>query len=76
APGAAAAAHRELFTYWTSLRRDGRLPGRRGLDPAAMKGLLPTVSLIDVQRRPLRNSYRMRLAGTELYTVYGGEITG
>jgi hypothetical protein len=39
-----------------------------------MKRLLPTVSLIDVIREP--RDYRLRLAGTGLYGVYGREITG
>ncbi len=70
----AARAHQEVFAYWSSLRRDGRLPGRADLRPHDLKRLLPTVSLIDVARDPL--DYRMRLAGTGLYTVYGHEITG
>lgn len=74
APGAAVRAHEELFAYWASLREGGRLPGRRQLDPAPIKRLLPTVSLIDVVREPLE--FRMRLAGTGLYGVYGREITG
>jgi hypothetical protein len=79
APGAAVRAHEELFAYWASLRDGARLPGRRHLDPAPIKRLLPTVSLIDVTRDsqgagPVE--FRMRLAGTGLYGVYGREITG
>ncbi|HEY8571666.1 PAS domain-containing protein [Phenylobacterium sp.] len=74
APAAAARAHEELFGYWASLRGGARLPSRRDLDPAAFKRLLPTVSLIDVRRDPV--DYRIRLAGTALYGVYGREITG
>jgi len=74
-PAAAIRAHEELFTYWTSLRDGARLPARRDLDPAGMKRLLPTVSLIDVARRDPMD-FRVRLAGTGLYGVYGGEITG
>src|SRR5512143_159329 len=73
APGAAVRAHEELFAYWTSLRKGARLPGRRHLDPAGIQRLLPTVSLIDVGEP---GEYRMRLAGTGLYGVYGREITG
>ena len=74
-PAAAIRAHEELFAYWASLRHGARLPGRRDLDPGGMKRLLPTVSLIDVARRdPL--DFRIRLADTGLYGVYGGEITG
>jgi hypothetical protein len=74
APAAAARAHEELFAYWASLRDGARLPGRRDVDPGGIKRLLPTVSLIDVVSDPL--DYRMRLAGTGLYGVYGREITG
>ncbi|MDB5461992.1 MAG: hypothetical protein JWP28_1309 [Phenylobacterium sp.] len=74
APAAAARAHEELFAYWASLRDGTLLPGRRQLDPGGIKRLLPTVSLIDVVREPL--DFRMRLAGTALYGVYGREITG
>src|SRR3954453_14190149 len=78
-PGAAVRAHEELFSYWTSLRSGARLPGRRDLDPAGIKRLLPTVSLIDVVGRPdgpAAPEFRMRLADTGLYGVYGREITG
>jgi hypothetical protein len=74
APAAAARAHEELFAYWASLRAAGRLPGRRDIDPAQFKRHLPTVSLIDVALEPL--DFRIRLAGTGLYGVFGGEITG
>jgi hypothetical protein len=74
AQATAARAHEELFAYWASRREAGRLPGRAGIHPAHFKRHLPTVSLIDVGREP--RSYRLRLAGTGLYGVYGREITG
>lgn len=67
-------SHEELFAYWTSLREGGRLPARAQINPGQFKRHLPTVSLIDVRRNP--RDYRLRLAGTGLYGVYGGEITG
>jgi hypothetical protein len=73
-PPSAVRFHEELFTYWASLRQGGSLPARAHLDPAAIKRHLPHVSLIDVRSGPGR--YRLRLAGTGLYGVYGGEITG
>ena len=78
APGAAVRAHEELFAYWASLRDGARLPGRAHLDPAGIKRLLPTVSLIEVKPdlQGAATDYRMRLAGTALYGVYGREITG
>lgn len=74
APSAAARAHEELFGYWAALRRGCGLPARRDLDPRDIKRLLPTVSLTEVLREPL--DFRIRLAGTGLYDVYGREITG
>jgi hypothetical protein len=75
APTAAIRAHEELFAYWSSLRADARVPPRQRLDPADMKRLLPTVSLIEVASGGV-DDYRVRLAGTGLYNVYGREITG
>ncbi len=75
AQAAGARAHEELFAYWASRREGGRLPCRASIHPSHFKRLLPTVSLIDVVRGPPR-SYRLRLAGTGLYPVYGREITG
>ena len=68
-------AHEELFAYWSRLRRPGALPGRADIDPAAIKRHLPLVTLTTVGAGSPRD-YRMRLAGTELWGVYGGEITG
>ena len=74
APVSAIRAHEELFSYWASRRQEGRLPGRACIHPDHFKRHLPTVSLIDVRRDP--RDYRLRLAGTGLYSVYGREITG
>ena len=73
-PATAVRAHEEMFAYWASRREGGRLPGRRSIHPAHFKRHLPTVSLIDVRHYP--RDYRLRLAGTGLYGVYGREITG
>lgn len=75
APASVARDHEELFAYWAKLRRQGALPGRQDIDPGGFKRLLPTISLIDVRPGNPRD-YRVRLAGTNLYTVYGREITG
>lgn len=81
ASATAARAHQEMFAYWASLRRGASLPSRVDLHPAGIKRMLPTVSLIDVKRDPNGAGdgaidYRLRLAGTGLYSVYGREITG
>jgi hypothetical protein len=74
ASAAAARAHEELYGYWAALKHGPRLPGRHDIHPRDFKRLLPTVSLIDVIGEPL--DFRLRLAGTGLYGVYGREITG
>jgi hypothetical protein len=74
APASAVRALEEMFAYWASLRRDGRLPARSDIDPNRFKRHLPTVSLIDV--RPHPTSFRVRLAGTALYGLHGRETTG
>ena len=73
-PVSAVRAHEEMFAYWASLRQGGRLPGRDAIHPQHFKRYLPTISLIDVSADP--RDYRLRLAGTGLYSVYGREITG
>ena len=73
-PATAVRAHEEIFAYWASRRQGARLPGRASIHPEDFKRHLPTISLIDVQREP--REYRLRLAGTGLYGVYGREITG
>ena len=73
-PVGAVRAHEEMFAYWASRREDGRLPGRAAIHPQHFKRHLPTISLIDLLSEP--RDYRLRLAGTGLYSVYGREITG
>lgn len=74
-PDAAIRAHEELYAYWNSLRGDGAAPLRQRLNPADIKRLLPTISLTEVVPGP-EPDFRIRLAGTGLYNVYGREITG
>ena len=64
----------ELYDYWLKKTRGRKMPGRADISPCHIPRLLPHVSLIDVEHNPPR--YRVRLAGTRLYDVYGREITG
>ena len=78
-PAAAMRAHEELIGYWRRQRTPagGRLPARAHINPAEFKRHLPAVSLTDVRRDADGwLDYRLRLAGTDLFTVYGQEITG
>ncbi|WP_367891426.1 PAS domain-containing protein [Asticcacaulis sp. ZE23SCel15] len=76
--------HEDIFRYWKGLRKPGRLPARADIDPCALRKLLPTISLIDVSDSYPANgqhvlppeAFRQRLAGTELFSAYGTEITG
>lgn len=74
-PEAAIRAHEELFSYWASLRGEAPAPARSRLDPRDITRLLPTVSLTEVLPGEAVD-FRIRLAGTALYNVYGREITG
>ncbi len=73
-PVGAVRAHEEMFAYWASRRQGALLPSRANIHPDHFKRHLPTISLIDVFGQP--RDYRLRLAGTGLYGVYGREITG
>jgi len=66
-------AQEALYAYWAGLRRDGRLPSRADIRPSDIKSFLPMLSLTEVAGE---NRFRIRLAGTGLFGVYGTEITG
>ena len=71
--------HEEIFRYWKSLKKRAHLPARADLDPAQIRRRLPTISLVDVLEPTDGHNpraYRQRLAGTELFSIYGKEITG
>ena len=63
-----------LYDYWREQARGKTMPSRDEIHPGGFVRLLPTVSLIDVEREPKR--YRVRLAGTGLREVYQREMTG
>lgn len=75
AQAAAVRAHEEVFAYWASLKAGEAPPARQAVHPEGLKRLLPTISLLDVPEG-CDADYRVRLAGTGLYSVYGREITG
>lgn len=65
---------RQIFEYWNSKSRNGRLPSRGDINPCDFPRLLPLISLIDVD--PVHKRFRVRLAGTQLREHYGRDITG
>ena len=65
---------RQLFDYWMQLWDGDDWPDADAVRPSAIRRLLP--HLIIVESRPAPESARVRLAGSALWDVYGGEITG
>ena len=63
----------EAWRYWSSLRRDGRLPERAALDPGAMKLILGHSMVLD-RVRP--GSVRVRLGGRVPNALMGMETRG
>ena len=63
-----------LFDYWLSLRRGEGWPARRDIRCRDLWELLPNLLLMQV--RPLPEGVRVRLAGSDLWDIYGGELTG
>lgn len=65
---------RDLFHYWQGLWRGDRLPGRRDIDPADLRPILPYLFLVDVEPEPA--GLRFRLVGTALVTRLRHDPTG
>ncbi|HNB27032.1 MAG TPA: PAS domain-containing protein [Alphaproteobacteria bacterium] len=65
----------QLYTYW--LRRyseAGDIPARTQFDPVDLRGLLPNLFIVDVERNPQR--FRYRLVGTAVVEYNQLEFTG
>lgn len=59
----------KVLAYWQSkCGPGGRLPGRRDIDPLELRGLLPSIYLIDVLPD---ERFRIRLLGEAHVEVYG-----
>lgn len=66
---------REVHGYWVDRHpAPGVLPGRRHIDPAALKSHLPLIWLLDIQPDPFRARYRV--LGTRLVEIAGRDLTG
>ena len=65
-----------LYDYWSSLSRDGRLPGRRDIDPTAIPSLLSALILYDVVPGAAGPRFRVRLAGPTMVNMLGYEPRG
>jgi hypothetical protein len=67
-------ATRRLFEYWQSLLADGLPPPRSGIDPAAIKRILPFILLGDIEPAPFRVLFR--LIGTGVAAFSRQDFTG
>jgi hypothetical protein len=65
---------RQLFEYWQSKCRDGRLPRRADIDPGEIPRLMPNLMIVDIEHDPFRVRYR--LVGTRIVQATGFEFTG
>jgi hypothetical protein len=66
-------ATRMLFAYWDGLRGERAAPERGEIEPGAIRHVLPDAFILeaDGERR-----VRVRLAGTRLCALFGGELKG
>lgn len=65
---------RDLYRYWNALRGIEAMPFRDEVIPAAIANLLPFVTLLQVQRQPLR--FRYSFVGAGIRATYSCELTG
>jgi hypothetical protein len=65
---------RRLHAYWLGKKDMCSAPSRADIDPLEIAPLLPYITLVDVERRPLR--FRYRLVGTDIVRHVGDDFTG
>ena len=64
----------QLFGYWLERMPANDWPAWRDIRPADIRALLP--NLLVLEPRPQPEAIRVRLAGSELWDIHGGEVTG
>jgi hypothetical protein len=64
---------RRLAAYWVQLCGDRRMPSRADIEPLDLRYALGFLSLIDVERDPLR--FYFRLDGTKQVELFGIDCT-
>jgi hypothetical protein len=63
-----------LLNYWEQKRAGRRFPARADIDPLDFPYAMGGITLLEVERAPLR--FRFRLHGSELFTKYRYDLTG
>ncbi len=74
-PEAEHADLRAIHAYWCSKWRDGRMPGRRDIDPIEIPSLLARLTIYEIERGE-RLRFRIRLMGSRLVRAAGRDLTG
>ena len=64
----------DLYRYWEGKRRGRTMPARADIDPLELRQQLANLILVDVAGSPPQ--FRIRLAGTDIVSRYGAELTG
>lgn len=67
------AGARQLFTHWDSLPKEGLIPDRAALDPAAISALMPMLTILEIFS-PER--IEVGLAGRDVREALGFDPTG
>ncbi len=65
---------RSLFSYWEKARGERSAPDRRDIDLKQIRDVVRWLCILE--REPVRQSYRWRLAGTGICRIFGRELTG
>jgi hypothetical protein len=65
---------RALFRFWETMRGESSAPSRDKLELTQIRDLVP--NLLIIGRNPVGQSFRWRLAGTDICSLYRRELTG
>ncbi len=65
---------RALFRHWETIRGERSVPCRSDLDLRKITDIVPWLCILE--RNPVRQAYRWRLAGTGIGLLWGHEPTG
>jgi hypothetical protein len=63
-----------VLAYWRAKKGGRAFPSRADIDPMEFTRELPRVMMAEVSYDPLE--FRYRVAGTGLFAMHGGELTG
>lgn len=65
-----------MMRYLEKVAPEGRLPGRRHIDPLDLRSVMGLINLVDVERTDGDLEFRYRLVGEEQTQKAGCEFTG